>query len=214
MAAVDVAAFYRAKADVGIELGASFRTLRRVWSGPGEAVAEVAFPDELGRNGLAVHPLLLDGCFQVMAAAWSDAGAVRATYLPFGWQRLWLRGPLPDRLICHLCMSGPAPASEPAGTGGEPEVLTADVLIYDEGGNLAGELRGYLVKRATRAALLAAVEGVQELLYEVVWRDRALPPSVPVGRVSTVAGNRDGGLAFVHGLPGGGKGSRPATGPR
>ncbi len=178
MAAVDVAAFYRAKADVGIELGASFRTLRRVWSGPGEAVAEVAFPDELGRNGLAVHPLLLDGCFQVMAAAWSDAGAVRATYLPFGWQRLWLRGPLPDRLICHLRMSGPAPASEPAGTGGEPEVLTADVLIYDEGGNLAGELRGYLVKRATRAALLAAVEGVQELLYEVVWRDRALPPSV------------------------------------
>ena len=43
-------------------------------------------------------------------------------------------------------------------------------------------LRGYLVKRATRSALLAAVEGVQELLYEVVWRDRALAPSVlPAG---------------------------------
>ena len=75
MEAVDVAAFYRAKADVGIELGASFRTLRRVWSGAGEAVAEVVFPEQVGRNGLAVHPLLLDGCFQVMAAARSRGGA-------------------------------------------------------------------------------------------------------------------------------------------
>ena len=75
-------------------------------------------------------------------------------------------------------MSESAPASEPEGTGGEPEVLTADVLIYDAGGALAGELRGYLVKRATRSALLAAVEGVQELLYEVAWRDRALQPTM------------------------------------
>ena len=178
MAPVDVAAFYRAKAGVGIDLGASFRTLRRVWSGPGEAVAEVAFPEELGRNGLAIHPLLLDGCFQVMAAARSNDGAVRTTYLPFGWQRLWLRGPLPDQLICHLRMSGPARSPVPDEPDAEPEVLTADMLIYDAGGVLAAELRGYLVKRATRSALLAAVEGVQELLYEVVWRDRALPPGV------------------------------------
>ena len=112
---MDVPAFYRAKAGVGIELGASFRTLRRVWSGAGDAVAEVAFPEELGRNGLSFHPLLLDGCFQVLAAASNPAGAVRATYLPFGWQRLWLRGPLPDRLICHLRMSEPPPAPMPEG---------------------------------------------------------------------------------------------------
>ena len=34
------------------------------------------------------------------------------------------------------------------------------------------------MKRATRAALLEGVEGIDELLYEVVWRDCALPPGM------------------------------------
>ena len=107
MSAVDVAAFYRTKAGAGIELGPSFRTLQAVWARPGEAVGEVVLPAALGGNGLDVHPLLLDGCFQVMAAARSQEGAAgRATYLPFGWERLWLAGSLPDRLICHVRMGG------------------------------------------------------------------------------------------------------------
>jgi acyl transferase domain-containing protein/SAM-dependent methyltransferase len=125
--------------------------------------------------------LLLDGCFQAIAAARSQEGAAgRATYLPFGWQRLWLAGPLPERLICHVRMSGQTGGEIETGAAEEPpEVLTADLRIHDEHGTLIGELTGYLVKRATRAALLSAVEGVQDLLYEVVWRDRALAPGMP-----------------------------------
>ena len=191
MAAVDVASLYRAKAGAGIELGPAFRTLEAVWSRPGEAVGEVVLPAVLAGGGLDVHPLLLDGCFQVMAAARGQDGAAgRATYLPFGWQRLWLDGPLPERLICHVRM-GPAEPNEPNEAGARsngaateparvapPEVLTAELCIHDEHGTVVGELSGYLVKRATRAALLSAVEGVQDLLYEVVWRDRALPPGM------------------------------------
>ena len=43
---------------------------------------------------------------------------------------------------------------------------------------LIGELAGFTVKRATRAALLSAVEGIDELLYEVVWQDCALAPGM------------------------------------
>ena len=186
MSAVDVAAFYRAKAGVGIELGPSFRTLQAVWARPGEAVGEVVLPAALGGSGLDVHPLLLDGCFQVMAAARSQEGAAgRATYLPFGWERLRLAGSLPERLICHVLMAG-QPDDEEAddeeaeeAAGAPPEVLTAELRIHDPSGALLGELSGYMVKRATRAALLSAVEGVEDLLYEVVWRDRALPPGMP-----------------------------------
>ena len=186
MSAVDVAAFYRAKAGVGIELGPSFRTLQAVWARPGEAVGEVVLPAALGGSGLDVHPLLLDGCFQVMAAARSQEGAAgRATYLPFGWERLRLAGNLPERLICHVLMAG-RPDDEEAddeeaeeAAGAPPEVLTAELRIHDASGALLGELSGYMVKRATRAALLSAVEGVEDLLYEVVWRDRALPPGMP-----------------------------------
>ncbi|MYB52718.1 MAG: SDR family NAD(P)-dependent oxidoreductase, partial [Acidobacteriia bacterium] len=175
---VDVSSYYRARAGTGIDLGPSFRTLSRLWSGPGEALGEVSFPETLGRNGLDVHPLVLDGCFQVVAAA-RNPGAVEAgiTYLPFGWERLWLTGPLPDRVVCHVRMSETPRAAE-AASGELPEVLTGEVRIYDPEGVPLGGLSGYTVKRATRAALLSAVEGVNDLLYEVAWRESALEPGI------------------------------------
>ena len=103
--ALDVSNFYSDRAEMGVDLGPSFRTLDALTAGAGEAVGEVAVPEEFAGSGLAIHPLLLDGCFQVMAAARSAAGAEgEATYLPFGWERLWLNGKLPDRVICHARM--------------------------------------------------------------------------------------------------------------
>ncbi len=175
---VDVAAYYRARADTGIDLGPSFRTLTRLWAGPGEALGEVSFPEGLGRNRLDVHPLVLDGCFQVVAAA-RNPGGVEAgtTYLPFGWESMWLAGRLPDRVICHVRMSEASRGTE-AASGEQPEVSSGELRIYDPNGVQLGRLSGYTVKRATRAALLSAVEGVNDLLYEVVWRDRTIAPGI------------------------------------
>ena len=179
LAPVDLAAYYRAKAEVGIGLGPSFRTLEALWAGPGEALGEVSLPDAAGRGGLAFHPLVLDGCFQVMGAArgavGSDDSDADVTYLPFGWERLSVPERLPERLLCHVRMR-----EAPDGAGAElPEALSADITLCDVDGSPVGTLDGYTVKRATRSALLPAVEGVEELLYEIVWRDRALPPGMP-----------------------------------
>ncbi|MCY4487972.1 MAG: SDR family NAD(P)-dependent oxidoreductase [Deltaproteobacteria bacterium] len=177
----DVPAFYRAKAEVGIGLGPAFQTLKAVWSRTGEAVGEVALPKALEGSGLDVHPLLLDGCFQVMAAARGPAGGEGGiTYLPFGWDRLWLKGRLPERLVCHVRMREAPSGANPDSESGEPrEVLSGELRVYEPDGVLVGEFTGYTVKRATRAALLAAVEGLEELLYEIVWRDRPLAPGMP-----------------------------------
>ncbi len=173
----DVEAYYRSRATTGIDLGPSFRTLEKVWFRPGEALAEVSFPEGLGRNGLDIHPLLLDGCFQVVGVARLAGEQDAATYLPFGWDRLWLTGRLPDRLVCHVRLNEAAESR--AGEADEPpEVLSGEVRIYDPAGVPLGGMSGYTVKRATREALLSAVEGVGELLYEIVWRDRALPPGI------------------------------------
>ena len=175
---VDVAGYYRHRASTGVDLGPSFRTLGRAWSRPGEALGEVSLPEALTRHGLDLHPLVLDGCFQVVGAARNLAGAEGgATYLPFGWERLWLTGRLPDRVVCHVRLSD---ASIDAETGpGEPaEVLSGELRIYDPNGAPLGGINGYTVKRATPEALLSAVEGVKDLLYEVVWRERGLPPGV------------------------------------
>ena len=177
---VDLAAYYRAKAAVGIDLGPSFRTVDALWARQGEAIAEVALPAGVERNPFEVHPLVLDGCFQVFGAARNpDGGEEGITYLPFAWERLWLKDQLPERLVCHVSMrEGPQGEAADAESDDVPEVHAADLRLYEPNGALIGELAGFTVKRATRAALLSAVEGIDELLYEVVWQDCALAPGM------------------------------------
>ena len=190
---VDVAGYYRHRASTGVDLGPSFRTLGNAWSRPGEAVAEVSITEPHDRDGLDVHPLVLDGCFQVMGVARNVAETEGgATYLPFGWERMWLAGPLPDRVVCHVLLGDSSRGAE-ANPDETPEVLSGEMRIYDPNGALVGRLSGYTVKRATRAALLAAVEGVNDLLYEVVWRERPLAPGIEAADFfpspSEIAGN-------------------------
>ena len=179
LSSVDAAILYRARAASGIDLGPSFRTLGSIWARPGEALGEVSLPQGLDRHAAIMHPLLLDGCFQVVAAARIQGSAAdETTYLPFGWERLWLTtGSLPERVVCHVRMSESSRA--PDAQVGEPaEVLSGELRIYDAGGVLVGGLDGYTIKRATRAALFSAIEGVNDLLYEVVWRERPLAPAI------------------------------------
>ena len=165
---------YRAKSRGGIELGPPFRGLAALWEGPGKAVAEIALPSVVDREGIEVHPLLLDACFQVILGADEVAAGETTHYMPFGWERLWLSGPLPERLVCRARMRETSASSsdEPA------EVLKADLWIYDESGVAIGEVGGFTMKRAPREALLAALDTTDDLLYEVVWRERSLgePP--------------------------------------
>ena len=175
----DVDVFYRAGAKAGIALGPAFRTLKAVWSGTGESVAEVVLPENFAGDGPEALPILLDGCFQAVAVACGPAGTEAGhIWLPFGWERMRLPERLPRRLVCHVRMREDREGATPDMQAGEPpEVLRGDLRIYDPGGTPLGEIDGYTVKRSTRAALLASGTGLQELLYEVDWRDR---PPAPV----------------------------------
>ena len=174
----DVSAFYRSKADEGVHLGPRFRTLRALWSGDGEAAGEVVLPESVDRRATEVHPVLLDGCLQVVATARKRSGLEDdGAYLVFGCDRFWLAAALPERVFCHARLR---PPSEAAASGDGPlEVISGDLRIFGADGVQIGGLSGYTVKRATRAALLTATEGTEDLLYEVVWRDRDLAPAMP-----------------------------------
>ena len=176
---VDASILYQARATTGIDLGASFRTLCNLWARPGEALGEVSLREGTGGTVPEIHPLVLDGCFQVVAAA-RIQGSVKdeTTYLPFGWDRLWLTADgLPERVVCHVRMSEAFEESN-AGADEPAEVLSGEIRIYNSDGVLLGGLDGYTIKRATRAALFSAIEGVNDLLYEVVWRERPLVPKI------------------------------------
>ena len=172
----DVASLYRNKVSTRVVLGPAFRPLQAVWSGPGEAVGEVSLPDCLDGGGLDLHPILLDGCFQTVLAARDQARvAGKSTYMPFGWDRLWLAGPPPERIFCHVRMRDAARRGHfEAHADDSPEIVKADLSLFDPAGAPIGGVDGFTMKRATRTAMLSASNALKDLLYEVVWREQTL----------------------------------------
>ena len=168
----DVPEFFEAKSASGLEFGPAFRGLEALWCSPGEALGEIALPGFVESDRLDAHPLLIDGCFQVMSAARQFIAAENtAAYMPFGWERMWLTGGLPDRIVCHAKIRN-SPRENGAVSCATPEVVTADLWLYSSHGVPLGALIGYSSKRATRSALLSAIEGMDDLFYEIVWRQR------------------------------------------
>ena len=194
LAPQDAAAFYQMRSADQIYLGPSYHTLKAAWAREGEALGELMLQKSVDANGMEMHPLLLDGCFQVLSMARHLAGVEHgAVYMPFAWERLWVAGPMPERMICHAVMRSPAAADDTGTTStAPPEVVTGDVRFYSTAGALIGGLHGFTVKRATRAALLSAEEGLKDLLYEVVWRPKPLsggmPPADFLASAAAVAG--------------------------
>ena len=162
-AAVDE--FYRRMATAGIGYGPTFHGLAGLWSGEGEALSEVGLPDGLAEVGESPHPALLDACFQTLAGLAAPGTGDGAAWLPVGWDRLRLASPLPDRVFCH------ARALGREGGEGEPDTRRAELALYGPEGEALGEVRGFALRRGTRGELLRAADEVEDLLYEVVWRD-------------------------------------------
>ena len=177
---VDAAELYRNRYSQEVSLGPAYHTIRSVWFKEGQALGELALRDSVDSSGMGLHPLLLDGCFQVLSVARYLSGAERgAVYMPFGWKQLWVAGPMPERIVCHAVLRSPPSGTGANGASSEPpEVVTDDIRFYSLDGVPLGGLIGFTVKRATRAALLSANKGLKDLLYEVVWREKPLSPSM------------------------------------
>ena len=185
VAAGSVDAVYEAFAARGLELGPSFRVLESIRFGEQEAVAELALREDLAEDGSHAHSTLLDGCIQALAALLPRGGP---SYLPFGWEQLWLAGQLPKRLVCRARLRSDAGGAE---EGAVPEVLTADLDLYAADGAALGGVSGLAMKRATRAALLASAEAGGGLLYRMAWREQAEvgPEALPEGAVLVTGGS-------------------------
>ena len=181
LAPQDAAAFYEMRSAEQIYLGPSYHTLKAAWAREGEALGELVLQPSVDASGMEMHPLLLDGCFQVLSMARHLAGVEHgAVYMPFAWERLWVAAPMPERIMCHAVMRKPGAVHEADTTStAPPEVVTGDVRFYSTAGDVIGGLQGFTVKRATRAALLSAEEGLKDLLYEVAWREKPLSGGMP-----------------------------------
>ena len=169
----DLTEYYKQKSATNIQLGTPFRNLKALWSGDGKALAEISVRDEDLMQGIALQPLLLDACFQVLAAARESTELGQgATYIPFGWDRLVLRCSMSESVFCVAEMHQSSLDDESENEQAIAEALSGDLWLYDQSGKLCGELTGLTVKRATRSSLLSSVEDPADLIYEIEWQNR------------------------------------------
>ncbi len=167
------AEFYRSLTRIGLDLGPHFRWLEEVRGGEGEALGRLRSPGEDDTAVALLPPGLLDGCFQLVAAALPPDG-MRGAYVPLGVDRLRFDALSPDAgaLWCHAVLR----PGEGAG-----ETIAADVRLFEVSGRPVASVEGLRLKRVEPGALVRGGTGrPEDWLYELRW-ERVSPPSVPSG---------------------------------
>ena len=169
-----VSGFYEMMASGGLEYGPSFQGIDALRFGDGGCLAHVRLPDELviGLGDYWLHPLLLDACFQTAAAAFTGGEAPRdgggQGRIPVAIEKLrWFKRP-GSRVWVQARGASGAALSE--------GLVSTDLRILDEEGAVVAEVEGLLLKQLDRRAFKASFSGaMQELLFELAWREHAAP---------------------------------------
>jgi acyl transferase domain-containing protein len=81
--------FYKTLQLHGIQYGPAFQVIQHIWSKDDESLGLISLPDSLqyDDNVYQVHPALLDGCLQVLAATQTNSSE-HHLYIPTGCRRI------------------------------------------------------------------------------------------------------------------------------
>ncbi len=174
----DVGELYAAYAARGLEYGPGFRAVHSLAVGPDEALAEIVLPAGVTAGGHAVHPVLLDACFQAAGAIFGATGEV---FLPVRATRWEVRGSVAERVWCLA-------RAEQTESG-----ALVHFTLFDAAGAPLARLEGLALQRATRDALRRALRSGDSWLYELAWTAAPVAvASASLGGEWLVIGDRDG----------------------
>jgi acyl transferase domain-containing protein/enoyl-CoA hydratase/carnithine racemase/acyl carrier protein len=169
----------------GLNLGASFRTIRELRHNDREAIARLELPEHLRESfgEFELHPALMDGALEVvMGLVGNMAGPAAALSLPFALDEAEWLGPLPQK-----CYSYAQLADE------QQSDLKFDVRILDDAGAVWVKLKGFSLRAARGEALKTERDpAVADLFYDNLWEP------VPFASGSDTAFSLDKLLVFDH----------------
>ncbi len=167
--------FYARLAAAGLRYGPRMRSLDRLWSGAGQALGRarpLAVSPQWAGGGpgdaaAALHPALLDGCLQVVAAA--DTGVVREGSVPVPVRvgRVWsaVRPVVGDELWCHARI-----------TGTSTREVRCDITISGPDCRVLWAATGFTLRMAGPSRPVN-----QGRLYRVRWEPRQVTPQAGGG---------------------------------
>ena len=104
---LDTQVFYSGFNARGLDFGPGFRSVRQLCRGESQALGRVELTEPLAAEAgrYQVHPVLLDGCVQVLAAALPDDDD-EVLYLPIGIARLAVHRRVQSGCWSHAVVTG------------------------------------------------------------------------------------------------------------
>ncbi len=180
---VDLGQFYEAFARRGLTLGASFQPVDALMSGEGQALGHVMLreDDRASSASYGIHPVLLDGCLQVLAAALPQ-GDDASLYLPVGLGCFALIGSPGVSCWSHVVLDGP-----PA------ESVGATIRVFDEAGSPVAILERIRLQRVAADAIARlGSRWLDDAMLELHWppieREAASAPAWSLQEIAVSAG--------------------------
>jgi acyl transferase domain-containing protein/acyl carrier protein len=163
---LSVSTYYQTLGGIGLGYGPTFRGLRELWRGDGEAVGRVELdPTCTDARSFIIHPALLDACFQLFGPILAQAGTTpseEAIFIPFAIERFVAHTRAGSTVWARVALRHPH-------TGAD--TVQGDLHLFDETGAVVACAHGVMLRRLSRAALrLPAVDVTRhDWLYEPTW---------------------------------------------
>jgi acyl transferase domain-containing protein/surfactin synthase thioesterase subunit/acyl carrier protein len=172
MQEIPVDRYYRSIADLGLNYGPSFRGIRSLWRGDGEALSRVRIPESVAVEPYEMHPAFLDACLHIYPALVQEYGdfatlpaELKRTFLPISLERVQFLARGLKEVWVHAVRR---PASEES-----QDTMTIDIRILDDEGREVATLGGLALKRLAPEDLQPAhADPIDNWLYRMSWLPR------------------------------------------
>lgn len=159
---VNVENVYKVQEQRHIVVGESYKWLKSMKLGDGEAVAELVQPQSLSHStDFSLHPGLIDSCFGVLVM--TSEISVEETFIPVGMEAMHIyksASNKPLKVFARL-RSGNADHSH----------MVGDIIIETQSGERVAAFIGLEGRKAGKEALLALSASDNNMLYERVWEN-------------------------------------------
>lgn len=150
----------------GLEYGPAFQVVHEIVSGAQGVWGQVCLPEALAAQDYVLHPVLLDGCFQLVAALTPDDAA---TYLPIAYEQIAVQRSPQGPVWAHVTAQSSA---------GRSDELRFSLSVFDAAGPSA-VVTGLTIRRVGQTP---ARPPWRDWLYELAFRAQPIflpPDSLP-----------------------------------
>lgn len=173
--------YYAQLRQQNLNYGPAFQVIQQLWQGDRAALSHLQLPNTLGSEATAyhLHPALLDGCFQTVAAA-CGPGIADGTYLPTGIEALRLGVPAQSTVWSWVQR---VRTVTPAENGRRPP-LVADLQILNPTGELVAEITGLSLHPVSETSLLRMVGSTKS--FQIAERNQTYSPELQTEWIYTL----------------------------